>query len=155
MSELSLPAIGGCRCGAVRFEITSAPLLTMACHCRGCQRMTGSAYSLSAAIPNEGFRVTEGEPVIGGLHGANRHFFCGHCMSWLFTRLEGLDWFVNLRPTMLDDPAWFEPFVETCTAEGLPWATTPAVYSFEGMPAMEDFDRVTRDYAEQRGQSVP
>ena len=110
MSELSLPATGGCRCGAVRFEVTAAPLLTMACHCRGCQRMTGSAYSLSAAIPSDGFRVTAGEPVIGGLHGATRHYFCGHCMSWLFTRPEGMDWFVNLRPTMLDEPGWFEPF---------------------------------------------
>lgn len=151
MSELSLPAAGGCRCGRVRFEITAAPLLTMACHCKGCQRMTGSAYSLSAAIPIDGFRVTAGEPVIGGLHGATRHFFCPHCMSWLFTRPEGMDWFVNLRPTMLDDSSWFEPFVETCTAEGLAWATTPAVYSFDGMPAMEDFERVGKDYAEQMG----
>lgn len=155
MSELTLPAQGGCRCGAVRFEITAAPLLTMACHCKGCQRMTGSAYSLSAAIPSDGFRVTEGEPVIGGLHGAHRHYFCGHCMSWLFTRPDGMDWLVNLRPTMLDDAAWFEPFVETCTDEGFAWATTPAVYSFAGMPAMEDFERVTKDYAEQMGLAAP
>ena len=155
MSELTLPAQGGCRCGAVRFEITAAPLLTMACHCKGCQRMTGSAYSLSAAIPSDGFRVTEGEPVIGGLHGPTRHYFCGHCMSWLFTRPDGLDWLVNLRATMLDDAAWFEPFVETCTAEGLAWATTPAVYSFEGMPAMEDIERVSEDYAEQMGKRGP
>ncbi len=155
MSDLTLPAQGGCRCGAVRLEITAAPMLTMACHCRGCQRMTGSAYSLSAAIPADAFRVTAGEPVIGGLHGANRHYFCGHCMSWLFTRLDGMDWFVNLRATMLDDPSWFLPFVETCTAEGLPWATTPAVYSFEAMPSMEDFERVTRDYAAQMGQEAP
>ena len=36
-------------------------------------------------------------------------------MSWMFTRPEGMDWFVNLRPTMLDDPSWFEPLIETCT----------------------------------------
>lgn len=154
MSELSLPATGGCRCGAVRFEITAAPLLTMACHCNGCQRMTGSAFSLSAAIPSDGFRVTAGEPVIGGLHGATRHFFCPRCLSWLFTRPEGMDGFVNLRPTMLDEPSWFEPFIETCTAEGFHWATTPAVYSFDGMPAMEDFERVAKDYAEQTPKPV-
>jgi hypothetical protein len=82
----------------------------MACHCTGCQRMTASAFSLSAGFPSEGFTVTKGEPVIGGLHGATRHYFCPHCMSWMFTRAEGFDWFVNLRATMLDDPSWFTPF---------------------------------------------
>ena len=103
MPALSLPAEGGCRCGRVRLKISAKPILTMACHCTGCQRMSSSAYSLSAAIPSEGFEVTQGEPVIGGLHGASRHYFCGYCMSWMFTRPEGMDWFVNLRPTMLDD----------------------------------------------------
>jgi hypothetical protein len=42
---------GGCRCGRVRLKITKRPLLTMACHCTGCQRMSSSAFSLSAAIP--------------------------------------------------------------------------------------------------------
>ena len=52
--------IGSCRCEQVQFEVTAPPLMTMACHCRGCQKMTGSAFSLSAAIPTEGFRVTRG-----------------------------------------------------------------------------------------------
>lgn len=64
-----MPITGQCRCGQVRFEVSAKPLLTMACHCRGCQQMTASAFSLSAAIPTEGFRVTSGEPVIGGCMG--------------------------------------------------------------------------------------
>jgi hypothetical protein len=147
MSELTFPCEGGCRCGLVRLRISASPLLTMACHCTGCQRMTASAYSLSVAIPSEGFSVIKGEPVIGGLHGATRHFFCPHCMSWMFTRAEGMDWFVNLRPTMLDDPRWFVPFIETFTSEKLPWATTPAVHSFAGFPAFEDYAALTQEYA--------
>src|SRR4051812_46526050 len=100
MSEHDLPKEGGCRCGQVRIKISALPLLTMACHCTGCQRMTASAFSLSAAIPSEGFAVIKGEPTIGGLHGEHRHFFCPHCKSWLFTKAHGLDTFVNLRPTM-------------------------------------------------------
>ena len=96
--------------------------------------MSASAFSLSAAIPAEGFAVTAGEPVVGGLHGASRHFFCGWCMSWMFTRPEGMDWFVNLRPTMLDDPSWFEPLIETYVAEKLPWAVTGAPHSFATLP---------------------
>jgi hypothetical protein len=148
MSIPSLPWEGGCRCGQVRFKVSAPPLLTMACHCTGCQQMTSSAYSLSAAIPADGFEVTKGEPVIGGLHGATRHFFCPYCMSWMFTRAEGLDWFVNIRATLLDDHGWYEPFAETMTAEGLPWAKTPAVHSFEGFPPLETYQGLTAEFAE-------
>ncbi|MCB1496410.1 MAG: GFA family protein [Bauldia sp.] len=144
------PMEGGCRCGKVRLRINVPPILTMACHCRGCQRMTSSAFSLSAAIPTEGFAVTAGEPVIGGLHGAARHYFCGHCMSWMFTRPDGIDFFVNLRPTMLADPGIFSPFIETWTSEKLPWAKTPAVHSFEALPTMEAYEGLAKEYMERR-----
>jgi hypothetical protein len=148
MSENSLPAAGGCRCGRVRLAISAAPLLTMACHCTGCQRMTASAFSLSAAIPSEGFTVTAGEPVIGGLHGAAHHYFCPYCMSWIYTRQEGLDWFVNLRPTMLDRPRWNRPFIETYTSERLAWASTPALHSFEKFPQMDEYAGLIKAYRE-------
>jgi hypothetical protein len=77
--------------------------------------MSASAFSLTLAIPSEGFDVTAGKPVIGGAHGPTRHFFCPHCMSWMFTRPEGMDEFVNLRPSMLDDHNWFVPFIEVWT----------------------------------------
>ena len=109
--------------------------------------MSSSAYSLSAAIPAAGFEVTKGEPLIGGLHGASKHYFCGHCMSWMFTRPEGIDWFVNLRPTMLDDPSWFTPFIETWTSEKLPWATTPAAHSYAALPAFDEYEGLVAEYA--------
>lgn len=149
MSALpQLPLDGGCRCGQVRFRISRPPILTMACHCTGCQRMTASAFSLSAAIPTDGFAVTAGEPVIGGLHGQIRHFHCPHCLSWMFTRPDPIDWFVNVRATLLDDARWFTPFVETYTCEALPWARTPAKHSFERFPDFEDYAALTQAYAE-------
>ena len=154
MADSNAPRDGGCRCDKVRFRVTAPPLLTMACHCTGCQRMSASAFSLSAAIPSEGFVVTAGEPAIGGLHGAARHYGCPRCMSWMFTRPEGMNWFVNLRPTMLDDPSWFTPFVETYTREKLPWATTPAVHSFEAIPAMDAYEGLIRAYAQAVGRSA-
>lgn len=146
MTKLDLPLEGGCRCGRVRLRISKAPMLTMACHCTGCQKMSSSAYSLSAAIPAEAFEITEGEPVIGGLHGAARHYFCGHCMTWMFTRPDGVDFFVNLRATMLDDPKWFTPYMETWTSEKLPWATTPARHSYATLPAMDEYDGLIKGY---------
>jgi hypothetical protein len=152
MTRPELSWEGGCRCGQVRFKVSAPPLLTMACHCRGCQQMTASAYSLSAAIPADGFEVTAGEPVVGGLHGPDaHHMFCPHCMSWMFTRIEGLDAFVNVRATLLDDAGWLEPFVETCTSEALPWATTPAKHSFEGMPPAEVFEGLVKDFLARGG----
>ena len=145
-NTLKLPMDGGCRCGQIRLKISSAPLLTMACHCTGCQRMSASAFSLSAAIPSRGFTVTKGEPVIGGLHGGSRHYFCPHCMSWMFTRPEGLDAFVNLRPTLLDDVSWFTPFIETWTSEKLVWANTTAPHSFAKLPDFPEFPSLIAVY---------
>jgi hypothetical protein len=108
--------------------------------------MSSSAYSLSAAIPADGFEVTHGEPVLGGLHGGARHYFCPYCMTWMFTRPEGMDWFVNLRPTMLDDPRWFTPFIETWTNEKLPFAQTGAVHSYEALPEMDAYEGLVKAY---------
>jgi len=109
--------------------------------------MTASAYSLSVAIPAAGFEVVSGEPAIGGLHGASRHFYCAHCKSWLFTRPEGMDAFVNLRATMLDDCAWFAPFAETSREEGFPWANTGARYSYPGMPSPDVYPALLAEFA--------
>jgi hypothetical protein len=137
---------GGCRCGQVRFRVTGRPLLTMACHCTGCQRMTGGAFSLSSAYPGDRFEVIAGEPAIGGLHGSPRHFHCPHCMSWMFTRLDGPD-VVNVRTTMLDSVPDAPPFVESFTSEALPWARTGARHSFPQFPAMEQFQPLIAEYA--------
>lgn len=109
--------------------------------------MSASAYSLSVAIPPAGFSVTHGEPVIGGLHGVHRHYFCAYCMSWIFTRPDGLDWFVNVRATAVDEVSWFTPFIETCTREMLPWARTPALYSYPQFPPEQDFARLLQEFA--------
>jgi hypothetical protein len=147
MTDWKLPWNAGCRCDRVRMRVTAPPLLTMACHCKGCQRMTASAYSLSVAVPASGFAIVQGEPVIGGLHGASRHYHCPHCKSWLFTRPEGLDDLVNLRASMLDDRAWFAPFVETCTAEAYSWAKTGAAHSFANIPEAQAFGPLVAEFA--------
>ena len=146
MTEWKLPWDGGCRCGAVRLTVTKPPLLSAACHCTGCQSMSASAFSLSLAIPADGFEVTRGETVLGGL-GRDMHHFCLACMTWMFTCPPGMDWFVNLRPTMLDAHGWFAPFIETFTDEKLPWATIPAEHSFATLPAPDGFQPLIEQYA--------
>jgi hypothetical protein len=110
--------------------------------------MSSSAFSLTAICLASGFTVTQGEPVIGGLHGKEaQHYFCAHCMTWMFTRPVFLPHIVNIRPTMFDDRAWFAPFMETFTKTKLPWAQTGAVRSFEEFPAVEAYEDLMKEYA--------
>lgn len=149
MSDIwKLPWTGTCRCDRVAFRITAPPIMTMACHCTGCQRMSASAFSLTMMVPASGFEVVRGEVVVGGLHGASAHLFCGYCMTWLFTRPEGVAEFVNVRPTMLEDASWVAPFIETYTREKLPWATTPAEHRFETLPDPSQYGALMQTFAE-------
>ncbi|MDB5703125.1 MAG: Glutathione-dependent formaldehyde-activating [Sphingomonas bacterium] len=152
MAEMTLPMEGGCRCGKLRFRVSKPPMLTLACHCTGCQKMSASAYSLTVVVPSDGFEVTQGEPVIGGLHGEQgRHHHCDWCKSWVFTRIHPEQGFLNVRATMLDDPSWFVPFVEVYKSEALPWATTPAKHSYETFPEMADYPTLLGEFAASRG----
>ena len=138
---------GGCRCGKVRFEVSGEPLLTMACHCTGCRRMTASAFSLSEGYPGGVFRVVSGETVLGGIHGPTRHYHCDHCKSWLYTEPDGVENFVNVRSTMFDDPRKAPPFVETYLSEALPWARTGAAHGYGEFPAMEEWPQLIQQFA--------
>ena len=120
---------GSCRCGRVQFTV----------YCAGCQKMTASAFSLSTMYFAKDFSIEKGEPVIGGLHGSIRHFFCPHCMTWMFTRPEGMEEFVFVRSSLLENFTSYKPFMETCTDEKLPWVQTQAVHSFSKFPPPEAF----------------
>jgi hypothetical protein len=147
MPPARLPIEGGCRCGDVRFAVREAPLLEMACHCRGCQRMSASAYSTTIVVPGGGFAILQGDTVVGGAGSAElEHHHCDRCKSWVYTRpLPDLG-FVNVRATLLDDPSWFRPWLETQTAEKLPWAETGAVRSFERFPDLADYGDLIAAY---------
>jgi hypothetical protein len=146
MDDWKLPWEGGCMCGQVRLRITAPPLISMACHCTGCQRFCASAFSLTLVIPSMGFTLLQGETDLGGLHGPHQHHFCPRCKNWIFTRPQGMPEIVNVRATMLDQHAWVEPFVETATAEKLPWAQTPAKRSYAGNPALEEYGPLMEAY---------
>ena len=144
---------GGCRCGKVRFEVTGEPLLTLACHCTGCQRMTASAFSLSEGYSTDAFRLLVGETVIGGVHGPSRHHHCEYCKSWLYTEPEGVEDFINVRSTMFDQPRTEKPFVEVHLGEALPWATIGAPKSYDALPAMDAWAGLIQQFAA-RGTAV-
>lgn len=147
MDDWKLPWEGGCRCGEVRFRVTAPPLLASACHCAGCQKMTASAFALSLGLRADGFEITRGETVLGGLRREPKHHHCPACKSWMFTRPSDMPDLVNLRAAMLDEHAWFRPFVEFHRREGFPWAATGARRSFDTVPEMAAFGALLREYA--------
>lgn len=114
--------------------------------------MTASAFSTTLVMPSPGFAVTEGETVIGGAHGDDaHHHHCDWCKSWVFTAPAQDMGFVNVRATLLDDPSWFRPWMETQTAEKLPWAQTGAAKSFARFPAMDAYQGLIAEYRKDRG----
>lgn len=146
----ALPWDGGCRCGKVRFRVTQRPFVTAVCHCRGCQLMTASAFSTTLTLPADALEITTGDTVVGGMHAGlsgGEHHHCDWCKSWVFTRMAPEYGAVNVRATMLDDATWFVPFMETQTAEMLPWAKTPAQHSYERFPGNEDYPQLMEAFA--------
>ena len=56
------PLDGGCTCAKIRFRLEVAPIITHCCHCRNCQKASGSAFSINAMIESEHLTVLEGTP---------------------------------------------------------------------------------------------
>jgi hypothetical protein len=138
---------GQCRCGATRIEASGAPLVTMACHCVGCQRMTGGAYSVSSFYPADRFVVREGRTVRGGMKTGPDHEFCPECLSWMFTTAKQIEGFVNVRSTMFDDAPLHRPYVEMFRAEALPGAGSGAVQSYDRFPQESEFPELIAAYS--------
>ena len=58
---MSATATGGCQCGAVRYSIERAAILTLyCCHCRECQRQSASGFGLSMKLQPAGFHLEFG-----------------------------------------------------------------------------------------------
>lgn len=79
---------GGCLCGRVRYTITRPIEFTAVCHCNHCQRQSGSAFSVIAAVPREAF-ILEGPTRTFVDAGDSGHpverVFCPECGSPLYS----------------------------------------------------------------------
>lgn len=116
---------GGCACGAVRYECKAEPLFALNCHCRDCQRETGSAFAPILAVPRAAFRVTRGSPRYFDLQAdsgyTTRRAFCGACGSRLFGEPGSRADMVTIRAGSLDDPREFRPGQDIFTVSAQPW----------------------------------
>ena len=127
---MSAPVLsGGCACGAVRYRLQTGPMFVHCCHCRDCQRQTGSAFVINALIETDRI-VLEGEaprPVrvptdSGGPHDIYR---CADCQTAMWSDYGGRAALRFVRVGTLDDPAALAPDVHIFTRSRLPWVTLP------------------------------
>lgn len=148
--NLSPPFEGACMCGSVQIRITALPMLTLACHCRGCQKFSASAFSLTTMFPSESFSCT-GPLLVGGLKDPDRvHHFCKSCMNFIYSQIKGAEHRVNVRTSVLHNAAMFEPFVEVMTDAKLPWVHVPVTHSFSKHPtSLDELQLLMDEYASQ------
>ena len=130
---------GGCACGAVRYRLTSAPMFVHCCHCRDCQRQTGSAFVLNALI--EADRVSNSCPAIWKTVTLPTDSGREHESLSLrvlqdrgVERYGGVDKLRFVRIGTLDEPAALTPDVHIYVRSKLPWITLP-----EGVPAFDGY----------------
>jgi hypothetical protein len=115
---------GGCLCGAVRYAASAEPAMSTVCHCRDCQRFTGSAFGILVGVPKEALTVDGTMKTFTSLGGSGlpilRHF-CPECGSSIAEEPGTLPGLMILNVGTLDDPSWVKPAREIFCDDALPW----------------------------------
>jgi hypothetical protein len=120
---------GGCACQSVRYRLASAPMFVHCCHCRDCQRQTGSAFVLNAIIETDRIELLAGAPRpcrVPTDSGRPHHIYrCPQCATAVWSDYGGRPWLRFVRVGALDDAAAIPPDVHIFTRSKLPWVRLP------------------------------
>lgn len=132
---------GGCLCGAVRYETTAEPVVSGICHCRDCQKTTGSGSMAVLAVPRADLRAT----------GELRYFdtqaesgatssrgFCPVCGSTVLSSTTSFPELIVIAAGTLDEVERFAPAMHIFTRSAAPWdAMDPRLPSFPMLPDLQ------------------
>src|SRR5262245_26013234 len=129
------PFSGGCACGVIRYECSAEPITELNCHCRDCQRASGSAYASVVVVPTPALTLLKGEPKYHAVKADNGHTsrrgFCAECGSPLFVKIDENPEVRVIQVASLDDPSWHRPVMDFFTASAQPWDhMNPALRKF-------------------------
>ena len=123
-------ATGSCSCGAIRYDLVSAPMFVHCCHCLDCQKQTGGAFAINALIEADRVHVLEGEPEAvsmptesGKPHVISR---CPKCKVALWSIYGGREQVRFICVSTLDAPHAIKPDVHIFTRSKVPWVGLPA-----------------------------
>lgn len=130
MAESALEALGGCTCRAVRYRATGAPLIVHCCHCRWCQRETGTAFALNALLEADRVVLVQGEVDIidtpSNSGKGQKIARCPRCRIALWSNYAGAGAAIRfLRVGTLDEPDRWPPDVHIFTSSQQPWLVLP------------------------------
>jgi hypothetical protein len=135
---MAVELTGGCSCGAIRYRLISAPMFVHCCHCKDCQRQTGSAFVLNALIEADRVELLSGAPdgVTMPTDSGRPHdiYRCAKCKIALWSTYGGRPQIRFVRVGTLDEPSALAPDVHIYTRSKLPWMRLP-----EGVPAFEAY----------------
>jgi hypothetical protein len=135
---------GGCGCGAVRYRFGSAPMFVHCCHCRDCQRQTGTAFVLNALIEADRLAVLSGETAafpMATASGRPHHIHrCTRCQTAVWSVYGRVPRLRFVRVGTLDEPSAAPPDVHIFTRSKLPWVALPA--GVPAFPAYYDAEKV-------------
>jgi hypothetical protein len=137
---------GGCTCRYVRYRMMSAPLIVHCCHCRWCQRETGTAFALNAMIEADRVQLLEGEVQVidtpSNSGKGQRISRCPKCLVALWSNYAGAGDVVRfVRVGTLDEPDRLPPDVHIFTASKQPWVELPA-----GTPAFSEYYKTSEQW---------
>lgn len=129
---------GQCLCGAVRYQSAGPLWFSAVCHCRDCQRASGSGGVPIMGVPKASFSCSgpvKQSRVTGGSGMTAVRNFCAECGCLLFGTPESAPDLVTLYVGSLDDPSVFAPQEALFTRHRHPWAKLAAtLVEHEGMP---------------------
>lgn len=135
---------GGCTCRAIRFRLASRPLFVHCCHCRWCQRETGSAFAINALIEAERVALLSGAPEVVDTPSESgqgqKIARCPACRIALWSSYAGSGPRIRfVRVGTLDRPDLLPPDIHIFVASKQPWVTLPP-----DRPAVADYYELAR-----------
>ncbi len=115
---------GGCLCGKVRYSADAEPVFTGICHCRNCQKESGSAFAIVIGIPQTALSVqgdlkTFEDKGDSGMAMLRR--FCPNCGSTLMDQAMAMPDVIMVQAGTLDDPSWVKPAMQIYCDSAQPW----------------------------------
>lgn len=133
------PFSGGCRCGAIRYSVSSEPRYMGNCHCRDCQQATGGSHLSAVGVKAADFKLEHGEPKWFTSPADKGHemrrAFCDDCGSPVFLVNGAAENFMVLYAGSLDDPSGYEPAIDIYVKSAQPWCLlNDALPKFPEMP---------------------
>ena len=143
---------GGCACENIRYECTEEPIVQLICHCRKCQRASGSAFAPAMFFAGDKFRYLKAKPSfhesVGGSGRLVHRCFCGNCGGFITAHWPANSHLVIVSPISLDDPSGFQPSTEIWLSHAQPWHPVhPGTTKFEGPPLSGVKDKLDAYFA--------